>query len=95
MKKQYQNEAKQPERKEKCPPIFIKGNPTNLRSVLRERISTDNLKCTLKLCTDGLKLMADTKLHHYGVLEILQKGKHEFYTQDIPSDKPLKEDWMI
>lgn len=39
--------------------------------------------------------MADTKLHHYRVLEILQKVKHEFYTQDIQSDKPLKEDWMI
>lgn len=79
-----------PERKEKCPPIYIQGDPPGLRQTLRERIAKGTLKCSLRLCSDGLKVLADSKPQFYRVLDILKMGKHEYFTHDIPGDKPLK-----
>lgn len=89
-RKSAKQNATNPERKEKCPPIFAKGNPEKLRSMFRERIADGSLKCILRLCTDGVKIMVVSKPQYYRVLDFLKKEKIEYYTHDIPSDKPLK-----
>lgn len=74
----------EPEREEKFPPIFIQRDPPGLRQTLRERIAKGTLKCSLRLCFDGLKVMTDWKPQFYRVLKILKTGKYEYFNHDIP-----------
>lgn len=40
--------------------------------------------------SDGIKLKADAKLQHCRLLDLLEQTKNEYFTHNIPSDKPLK-----
>lgn len=53
-------------------------------------IASGILKCTIKLCSDEIKLKADSKPQHCGLLDLLKQNKNEYFTYDIHSDKPLK-----
>lgn len=75
-KQQSQLPQVQPERKEKCPPVFVKGDPPDLRPKIRQLIAK-GLKCT-------------TTDHHQSVVEFLEVHKYEYYTHDHPGTKPLK-----
>lgn len=81
--------GEQPERKEKCPPIFVHGDPSDLRPALRLLI-TEGLKCTFRLCTEGVKLMTEEKAHYNKVLNYLKEKQFQYYTHDDPGTKPLK-----
>ncbi|EAT38382.1 AAEL009717-PA [Aedes aegypti] len=71
-----QNAVPPPERKEKCPPIFVKGDPPGMRSSLRKCIAR-GLRCTFRLCTDGVKIITDEKSHYQMVLGFLDERKYE------------------
>lgn len=84
-----QNAVPPPERKEKCPPIFVKGDPPGMRSSLRKCIAR-GLRCTFRLCTDGVKIITDEKSHYQMVLGFLDERKYEYFTHDDPTTKPMK-----
>lgn len=88
-KQQSQLPQVQPERKEKCPPVFVKGDPPDLRPKIRQLIAK-GLKCTFRLCSEGVKVMPANKDHHQSVVEFLEVHKYEYYTHDHPGTKPLK-----
>jgi len=77
------------EQKEKCPPIFVHGDPAALRPDLRQLI-TKGLKCTFRLCVLGVKLMTEGKQHYDVVKKYLEDKRFQYYTHDAPGTKPLK-----
>lgn len=87
---QKQQQAQQkPQRKEKCPPVFVYGDPPDLRPDLRKLIAK-GLKCTFRLCSESVKLMVEGRSHFDKVLEYLEEKQYQYYTHDIPGAKPLK-----
>lgn len=76
-------------RKEKLPPFYVRSIEGNLKADL-DKLVENGVKATLKLCTDGFKIMVPSKPHFNAVLEYLRKKKAEFFTHDIPADKPFK-----
>lgn len=76
-------------KKEKVPPFFVKGFPDGLRDELNYFIEK-GLKCTIRLCTDGYKIMVPGLNHYKAVKALLLKRKDEFFTHDVESLKPFK-----
>lgn len=76
-------------RKERLPPIFVRAIEGNMRADFDNLIKR-GLKATLKLCTDGFKIVVPTKPHFNAVLEYLRQKKAQFFTHDVPADKPFK-----
>lgn len=76
-------------RKEKLPPFFVRSIEGNLKADLDALIKR-GLKATMKLCTDGYKIIVPSKPHFNAVLEYLRQKKAAFFTHDIPADKPFK-----
>lgn len=77
------------ERKEKCPPIFVHGDPTDLRPELRQLIAR-GLKCSFRLCVFGVKLMTEGKAHYEHVVKYLNEKCYQYFTHDAPGQKPIK-----
>lgn len=77
------------ERKEKLPPFYVRSIEGNLKADLDELIKR-GLRATLKLCTDGFKILVPSKPHYNAVLEYLRQKKAQFFTHDIPAEKPFK-----
>lgn len=88
-KNQKQPNDPVPERKEKCPPIYVQGDPPELRPSLRKCID-QGLRCTFRLCTQGVKIITEGKAHYQMVLGFLAERKYEYFTHDFPGSKPLK-----
>lgn len=77
------------EKKEKVPPFFIKGFPAGLREQIYFYIGK-GLKCTIRMCTDGYKLMVPAMNHYKAVEALLQQKNIEYFSHDIEANKPLK-----
>lgn len=82
--------ATEPERKCKCPPIFVKGDPPNLRASIRDCIRNGYFRGSFRLCSEGVKLMLESKESFDNAKDFLTKRKWEFFTHDMPGTKPLK-----
>lgn len=77
------------EKKEKVPPFYVKGFPESFREVIYFYINK-GLKCTLRMCTEGYKIMVPAMNHYKAVQTILKQHKVEYFSHDIEADKPLK-----
>lgn len=76
-------------KKEKVPPFYVKGFPTGLLDQIK-LLSEHGLKCTVRLCTEGYKLMVPSMNHYKAVQELLKQRKVEYFSHDIEASKPLK-----
>ena len=76
-------------KKEKIPPFYVKGFPEGLREAIVFYIEK-GLKCTIRMCSDGYKLMVPSLNHYKAVQVILQQRKVEYFSHDIEAEKPLK-----
>ena len=77
------------EKKEKMPPFYVKGFPPGLRQHFNELISK-GLIATLRLCTDGYKIVVPSTPHYKAVEAYLKQTKAEYFTHDIAATKPFK-----
>ena len=76
-------------KKEKIPPFYVKGFPVGLREAIVFYVDK-GLKCTIRMCTEGYKLMVPSLNHYKAVQVILQKHVVEYFSHDIEAEKPLK-----
>ena len=79
------------EKKEKLPPFYVKGFPPGkgLRQHINE-LNSKGLKATLRLCTDGYKIIVPSTPHYNAVKEYLKQTQAEYFTHDIAANKPFK-----
>ena len=59
-------------KKEKIPPFYVKGFPEGLREAIVFYIDK-GLKCTIRMCTEGYKLMVPS-LNHYIASDTAKTG---------------------
>lgn len=77
------------EKKEKMPPFYVREIDGNLKTDLDELIKR-GLKASIKLCTDGYKIVVPSQQHYNAVEEYLHQKKAEYFSHDIPGKKPFK-----
>lgn len=77
------------EKKEKLPPFYIKGFSDNFQQDINSLVSR-GLKTTIRLCSDGYKLIVSSTPHYKTVEEYLKRKKAEYFTHDIAANKPFK-----
>lgn len=71
----------------KVPPIMVKSiSPTQLMKDL----SAHKVPAQYKLCRVGTKVVCSNKIHYDNALSYLKEQNAEFYTHDIPGEKPFK-----
>ncbi|XP_055542704.1 uncharacterized protein LOC129728295 [Wyeomyia smithii] len=83
--------AKDPEvvEKEKIPPFYVKSFPEGLREAIVFYIDKGS-KCTIRICTEGYKLMVPSLNVYKAVQVILQKHEVEYFSHDIEAENLLK-----
>ena len=78
-----------PEMKEKLPPFYVTAG-SDFRQQIVARIKEGQLHATIRLTTNGYKVMTSTGSSHKSIREFLVNRKVEFYTHDIATIKPFK-----
>ncbi|XP_065077035.1 uncharacterized protein LOC135700441 [Ochlerotatus camptorhynchus] len=73
--------------KVKLPPLVVKSVP--LDKLAQEMVSL-GVAAEYKLCGIGTKIILHTKADYNKALASLKNSKVEFFTHDIPGDKPYK-----
>ncbi|XP_065073051.1 uncharacterized protein LOC135697365 [Ochlerotatus camptorhynchus] len=76
-------------KKEKLPRFFVKGFPPGLQENIKFYIE-QGLKCTMRMCTEGIMLMVPARKYYNAIEELLKREKWEYFSHDIEEDKPLK-----
>lgn len=77
------------EEKQKMPPLYVKGFPEGLLDKIYFFINK-GLRCTIRLCSEGYKIMVSALNHYNAVKELLQREKVEYFSHDIATMKPFK-----
>lgn len=77
------------EKKEKLPPFYVRGFPKGFQSDINNLVSK-GLKATIRLCTDGYKIIVPASDHYRAVEEYLKIIKAQYFTHDIAANKPYK-----
>lgn len=79
------------ERRVKLPPIFVKTSSSEtVRKWLSGFIKSGSLQATIRLCTDGLKILLPTRKDYNFVREFLSKTATEHFSHDDRNTKPTK-----
>ena len=81
------NAAAQNAVKVKLPPLMVKHIPLNK---LVSSMSSIGVVAEFKLCRIGTKVILRTKTEYDRVVTFLKEAKAEFFTHDIPGDKPFR-----
>ncbi|XP_055543083.1 uncharacterized protein LOC129728655 [Wyeomyia smithii] len=76
-------------KKEKIPLFYVKGFSEGLHEAIDFYIDK-GLKCTIRMCSDGYKLMVPALNHYKAVQVILQQRKYSTFSHDIEAENPLK-----
>lgn len=77
------------EKKERLPPFYVKGFPANFQEDINQLVSK-GLRATIRLCTDGYKIIVSAADHYRAVEAYLKLKKAEYFTHDIIANKPFK-----
>lgn len=77
------------EKKEKMPPFYVRGVNGDLKAELDVLIKR-GLKASIKLCTEGYKVIVPSQQHFNAVEEYLRQKNAQYFTHDIPAKKPFK-----
>ena len=81
------NAAAQNAVKVKLPPLMVKHIPLNK---LVSSMASIGVVAEYKLCRIGTKVILRTKTEYDRVVSFLKEAKLEFFTHDIPGDKPFR-----
>lgn len=71
----------------KLPPLMVKS--LNLDQ-LKQAMAAVNVKAAYKMCRIGIKVVLSTKQDYETAKKHLDRSKVEFFTFDMPSEKPFK-----